>query len=274
MSEVLGLALRDAAALDRWLVLGLLVAARVAPLTVLAPWLTMRQSPPFLRGALILGLTVALAPLAAEAASVDALLTADALTLVVWGLREALIGVLFALATSVPFFALDWSGRLVDNWRGASMAEVIAPPTGERTSPLGDLHLLVGVALFLSLGGHRLAFAAFAEGLVVAPPGAAQIAGSATEIALGVAQLTGAALAFAVAIAAPAAVSLVLVEVSLGLVARSAPQIPVFFAGMPLRAVVGLIAVLLGLSVALGELPAAFEGSLGVAADWLRLLAP
>ena len=58
MTEALAAALRDTATLDRWLLLGVLVAARIAPLTVLAPWLTLRQTPPFLRGALILALTV------------------------------------------------------------------------------------------------------------------------------------------------------------------------------------------------------------------------
>jgi type III secretory pathway component EscT len=274
VTEALAAALRDTATLDRWLLLGVLVAARIAPLTVLAPWLTLRQTPPFLRGALILALTVALAPLAAGAISADTLVAADAMTLVAWTLREALVGAVFAIATALPFFALDWSGRLVDTWRGASMAEVIAPPTGERTSPLGDLHLLVGIALFLSLGGHRLAFAAFAEGLVVAPPGRVDLASSAPELALGVAQLTGAALAFAVAIAAPAGVSIVLVEVALGLVARSAPQIQVYFAGMPLRAMLGIVATLLALSVVLGELPQAFEDSLAIVTRWMRGLAP
>ncbi|MCB9619369.1 MAG: flagellar biosynthetic protein FliR [Sandaracinus sp.] len=274
MVEELARALSDEATLDRWILLGVLVAARIAPLTVVAPWLTLRRTPPFLRGALILGLTVALAPLAAGAASVDALFGADAATLVAWVIREVLVGTLFALATSLPFFALDWAGRLVDTWRGASMAEVIAPPTGERTSPVGDLQLMVGIVLFLTLGGHRLAFAAFAEGLVVAPPGSVDLAGSAPELALGAARLTGSALAFAVAIAAPAGVAIVLVETALGLVARSAPQIPVFFAGMPLRATVGLAAALLGLAVLLGELPGAFEDALAIAAQWMRDLAP
>ncbi|MCB9636641.1 MAG: flagellar biosynthetic protein FliR, partial [Sandaracinus sp.] len=98
--------------------------------------------------------------------------------------------------------------------------------------------------------------------------------GSAPELALGAARLTGSALAFAVAIAAPAGVAIVLVETALGLVARSAPQIPVFFAGMPLRATVGLAAALLGLAVLLGELPGAFEDALAIAAQWMRDLAP
>lgn len=265
--------LRDPARLDGWLVVGVLVAARVAPLTVLVPWMTLQGSPALVRAALVLALTAALAPLAAGALDAGTLAQAGPLQLAAFGLREVLVGGIFAVAAALPFWALDWAGRLVDTWRGASLVEVLTPD-GERTSPLGQLHLLLGVVLFFSLGGHRLAFAAFGEGLVVAPPGAVDLAASAETFALGVARLTAAALAFAAALAAPAAAAIVVVEVGLGLVARSAPQIPVFFAGMPLRAAVGLAAVLLGLSILVGELPAAFEETYALLGRWMRALSP
>ena len=145
-----------------------LVAARVAPLTVLAPWLSLKRTPPVLRAALVFALTLAFTPIAMSAAEVpdDSL---GGATYAGWLLREVLIGALFAVATAMPLYALDWAGRLVDTWRGASLAEVIAPNTGERTSPVGDLYLLMGIALFVTLGGHRSALAAFAESLRLAP---------------------------------------------------------------------------------------------------------
>jgi flagellar biosynthesis protein FliR len=48
----------------------------------------------------------------------------------------------------------------------------------------------------------------------------------------------------------------------------------VFFAGMPLRAAVGLFAMLLSLAVAVGELPAAFRQAIAAASELLRGLAP
>lgn len=254
--------------LGRTLAVGVLVAARLAPLTVFAPWLTLRKTPIIVRSGLVVALTVALAPLCHAHVRPEVLDEARGLMMVAWVLRELLVGTLFAVASAVPFYALDWAGRLTDTWRGASLAEVIAPPTGERTSPVGDLYLLMGIAIFVAIGGHRIALGAFAEGLAVAPPGDVVLA---TEsLAMGAARLTGSALAFAAAIAAPAAVSIVVVELALGLLARSAPQVPVFFAGMPLRAAVGLAAALLGLSVAVGELPGAFEAALDTARDWTR----
>lgn len=250
-------------AILRMVAVGVLVASRVAPLTLVAPWLALRSAPVVLRTAITLALTVSLTPLAIESAGV---LPTGALSLSALAVREVLIGTVFAVASGLPLFALDWAGRLVDTWRGASLAEVIAPPTGERTSPLGDLHLLLGIALFVVLGGHRLAIAAFAEGLATVPVGAWAPGADLGAVAFGAARLTGSALAFAAALAAPAAAAIVLVEASLGLLARSAPQIPVFFAGMPLRAAVGLGAALLALSLVVDELPEAFRQAIDSAA--------
>lgn len=255
-------------AIVRAISVGALVAARVAPLTILAPWLSMRATPPVLRAAIILGLTAVLVPLALESAPA---IPPNGLGVAMLAAREVLIGATFALATALPPYALDWAGRLVDTWRGASLAEVINPHTGERTSPVGDLYLLMGVVLFLLLGGHRIALAAFAHGLRAVPVGSAAVGAGLEQVALGAARLAGSALAFAAALAAPAAAAIVLVEVALGLVARAAPQIPVFFAGMPLRAAVGIAATLLGLSILVGELPPAYRDAIDAAG---RLILP
>jgi flagellar biosynthesis protein FliR len=62
-------------------------------------------------------------------------------------------------------------------------------------------------------------------------------------------------------------VAVVLVEATLGLMGRAAPALPVFFAGMPLRAAAGLGATLLALAVWLDELPGLFRRALELAAD-------
>lgn len=264
--------LGGAGAVERWLAVGALVAARVAPLTVLAPWLALRQAPAVLRAGVVLVLTVVVAPVAVHHAPAELPVGAFSYGLAV--LREAMVGAVFAVVSALPLLALDWAGRLVDTWRGASLAEVIAPPTAERTSPIGNLYLMMGVVLFLLLGGHRLAIVAFADGLVAAPVGAPIAGADLAAVALGAGRLTADALAFAAALAAPAAAAIVLTEVALGLVARTSPQVPVFFAGMPLRAAIGLGAALLGLSVVVGGLPSAFDDAIRAAEGLVRGLAP
>lgn len=261
-------ALRDGQ-LETHLRAGALVAARVAPLSVMAPFFALRDAPPTLRIATVLLLTVSIGGVAvahADAASLAQLWLPAAMA------REAMIGLTFALAAAIPFYALDFGGRFVDAFRGASMADVLAPPTGERTTPLGQLHLFAGIALFASLGGPRLLLQVFADTLTLVPIGADASFGRAS-FALGVARLGAASLGFGLAFAAPAALCIVMVEMGLGLLGRTAPSIPVFFAGMPLRAAVGIGGVLLGLSTVLDRLPAIFRASLEAARQLVEELA-
>lgn len=235
--------------LERRVSVVLLVAARVAPMTVFAPWIALRGSPPMLRAALLAILTFALYP---HALAATPPLPGDLFSLVAIGLREVALGTMIAIACALPLHALHESGRLVDVLRGAQ-GEVTGP-SGERTSTLGAFQLLFGTALFLAVGGHRLVIASMADGLHVLPPGSGALSGDAL---LEVGRALTQTLTIAVSFAAPALLALVATDVALGLVARSAPQIPVHFAGMPLRSAVGMAALLLSLALMvphLGEL--------------------
>lgn len=244
----------------------LLVAARVAPLTFLAPWLALRGTPAALRVALALSLTVAMTPIALATAPP---LPGDLLALAVALTREATLGAIFAIATAVPLHALEHAGRMIDALRGASSSE-IALPSGEATSPMGALHGMLGATLFLALGGHRLVIDALGDSLISVPAGAAIGHGDLAAIALGSARIVVAALTLAVSFAAPALVSLVTVEIALGLVGRAAPAIPTHFAGMPLRAAVGIAAVLLGIAVLVPHLSAVFASAIESASALVR----
>lgn len=251
MNDLYALAVRffGQAELARGVPVALLVALRVAPLTVLAPWIALRGSPPLLRAALLCVVTAALLPHALSSAPA---LPTDAPSITAIALREVALGTMLAIACALPLHALHESGRLVDVLRGAQGEA--SGPSGERTSPLGALQLLLGTSLFLAVGGHRLVLGAMAEGLHSMPPGAGSLEAS---VLLEVGRALTHTLTLAVSFAAPALLALVVSDVALGLVARSAPQIPVHFAGMPLRSAVGIAALLLSLALLvphLGEL--------------------
>lgn len=256
--------------LARLAAVALLVTARVAPLTEIVPWIAVRGAPRAARLAVLGACVVALVPVALP---VTPDLPTSMLALGALALREATIGAVFAVATAVPLVALDHAGRLVDAMRGGTMVER-SGATEDRSTPLGDLHLLLGSVLFLALGGHRLVIAALGEGVVDLPPGSAIASPDLAAFALGTARIVAHALTLAAAFAAPAAIALIALEVLLGVVARAAPGIPVHVAGMPLRAVAGLAAVLLGLSVLVPHLPPVLRGGVEAAGGLVRELAP
>jgi flagellar biosynthetic protein FliR len=229
---------------SRALAVGALVAIRLAPLTLVAPAFVARGVPAIVRAALLFALVLGLLPVALATAPE---IPTDAASLTVLGLREAALGGAFALVASVPLWAADHAGRVVDAARGGAQAEITLP-SGERTSLLGGAALLFAVALLAASGGHRVMVEALAEGLRASPPGLGAIPTDLAGTFVETARLVTLVLTIGVSLAAPALVALVAADAGLAVIARSAPQLPVYFVGMPLRAWLGLAALLVALA--------------------------
>lgn len=235
------------------LVLGALAVARIAPILWMVPFLGGKTLPAEARIALAVVLTVLLFP--ALATDLGAVPTSP-IAIVALLLKEVLVGAAMGLVTALPFAALEMSGRLVDTVRGANLAEVLDPHSGQRTSPLGELHLLLGVAVFLLVGGHHAFLRTLAESFTSTPVLSFPEAHPATvgAFAQGVARLGAAALATAIGLAGPAIVAILATEVALGILNRAAPQMGAYFVGMPLRAAAGLAAAALTVALLLPAL--------------------
>lgn len=251
--------------IDRALPIFALLALRALPLAFVAPWLGWKGTATYARASVAIAVALALTPLALRSAPE---LPSSWLALALLGVREALIGVVFAIASSLPLWALSWTGELIDRWRGAPAARVLGP--SEAQSPLGALHLAAGVVLFVTLGGHRLALAAFGDALVDAPIGAGASPSDLAAFALGAGRLVTAALELAVAFAAPAATAFIVLEVVLGLAARVGPELRLAASALPLRAGLGIAVALIGLAALLPRLSPLLAGSIDAASDLVR----
>jgi flagellar biosynthetic protein FliR len=180
--------------------------------------------------------------------------------------REVAVGVTLGFVAGLIFRAAETAGRLTDILRGANLAEVLNPTSDERTSPLGDVTLLLAVVIFLELGGlGHLATAlgrsydAVPLAATASPAGLGQAAGLALAA-------SGQMLEAALGLAAPALVALLLADLALAAVGRAAPQIPLYFVGMPLKALLGVGAVLISVGALHQALTAGFTGWSGLLA--------
>ncbi len=165
--------------------------------------------------------------------------------------REALIGATVGLVISFLFRAAEAAGGLVDLLRGASFGEVLSPISGARTSPIGALYLLLATVIFVELGGLGRLAVALARSYQAVPvwPTPTLALGLALRSSLAlVLAASGKLIESAVGLAAPVIVALLLADLVLGAVGRITPAIPVYFVAMPLKALLGVGLVLLGLA--------------------------
>jgi len=221
---------------------GILLAGRVLPAAFLIPVFGGRRLPIPARLGLVACVVIAVYPEAGFADPVPAGLAYIGLLL-----KELAVGTVLALTGSCMFEGMKMGGQLIDNLRGSAGAHAFVPHSEERTSPVGDLHLLLCILVFFAAGGPVLFLKALQQSLVSLPvcslPRITQCA-QAADLALAV---TAQAIRMGVSIAFPAMVALLTADMLLGFMNRTAPQIQVFFLGMPLRAVVGILAVILTL---------------------------
>lgn len=247
------------------LVAGALGVARLAPVVWLVPPLGGQRLPAVARVGFALLLAGLAAPALLSATAAAGLADLTVLQLALLMAREVVVGLCLALVATAVFRAAEVAGRLGDTLRGASLAEVLVPTSDERASPLGALYVLIATLVFFRIGGVPRLVEGLLRSYQAVPIGGGLGAVAARRAALVVATASARLIASGLALAAPVVVALWLADLGLALIARVAPQVPVYFLGLPLKGLLAIGIVLLGL----GALEAALTGGM---AGWLRLV--
>ncbi|GIP33082.1 flagellar biosynthetic protein FliR [Paenibacillus sp. J2TS4] len=161
-------------------------------------------------------------------------------------IKEILIGLLLGLIANLFFTAVQIAGAFIDVQIGFAMANVIDPMTGVQTPLLGNFKYFIALLLFLSFNGHHLLIQAIVDSYEWVPLSNDLFAhiyqGQVSEFFL---QSFIKAFALAFQMAAPLVASLFLVDVGLGVLARTAPQFNIFVLGIPMKILVGLLLLFL-----------------------------
>ncbi|MDE2307982.1 MAG: flagellar biosynthetic protein FliR [Xanthomonadaceae bacterium] len=247
----------DLARLPIWLGGLLWALGRVGGLFLTAPVFSARMLPVRIKVALVVVLTMVLAPLAPT--TIDPLSAAGAATMA----GQVLIGAAVGFVLSVVFEAVSFGGGLVAQSMSLGFAEVANPQGGPSAPVLSEFYTLLVTLLFLAMDGHLRLIALLADSFRSLPPGMATINANGLYAVAGF----GAELfAGAVRVALPAMTSLLVVNIGFGAISRSAPSMNLFAVGFPIILSLGFIALWLSLR----GLPGAFEALQGHAWSLMR----
>ena len=236
----------------------LLTALRAAAMLMVAPVFSHPAVPVRLR----LGMAVVLAiGLSARVPDAAVALTPAGLALAAAG--EILAGALLGYLARLVFVGVQIGTFHVAQQMGLNLAESYS-----RHAPGGQLALLplLGVALFLAIGGHRQLIQGLAMSLQSAPVGQWVRPAEAVEAAV---SLLGVGMVVALKVAAPVLAALLLTGLAMGLLQRTAPQLHVISTNLPLRVLVGLAV----LAAAVATLPYVVDWAWQQAVQQIRTLA-
>ena len=227
------------------------VMGRVGAVVWITPFLGGRLVPNSVKTALALVLAVVLLPQVATTlpAGIGPVV---AVAIIV---KEVFVGLVLGFVVATVFWAAEAAGRMADTARGASLAEVLVPQTGGRSSPLGDLFFQLALVLFIVLGGHRIFIGALGASYLSLPVGHFPDASGLAGFALLCARLTADIFLIGLTLAAPVIATLFLTDLTLGLINRFTPQMNVFFLAMPAKAAIGIGMLVLAVGLLLAALP-------------------
>lgn len=152
--------------------------------------------------------------------------------------QQIAIGVCMGFLLLFIFEAVLLGGQLVAMAMGLGFAEMSDPLRGVSSPVISQYFSIVATLLFLALGGHLLAFDWLVRSFSSHPFGAALPASEAVWTLL---LWGGQIFAGAVKIALPATMALLLVNLSFGVISRSAPSLNLLAIGFPAALLFGLV---------------------------------
>jgi flagellar biosynthetic protein FliR len=159
--------------------------------------------------------------------------------------REAVIGLALAFVLRALVAAAELAGHLSGIQIGFSYGATIDPQSGVSNTMVAILYGSLATLGILAVNGHHMILRALAASYAGAPIGGGAIAASLPEA---VRDILGLLFVVGVRLAAPIIIVLLLVELVVGLIARTAPSLSFIVIGYPLRLIVGLtvLAALVG----------------------------
>jgi type III secretion protein T len=174
-------------------------------------------------------------------------------------LKEAAIGAAIGWSFAILIWAMEAVGGLLDIQTGTSSGATFDPLSQQPAAVYSQLMRNVAVTIFLGAGGLLIMMRVFYESLRVWP--ATAVFPLTPDIVWEMARSSSTQmLTMSLSIALPFIVLLLIIELGLGLLNRSLPQLNVFSLSMPIKMIAAILLLMLALGY-LSDLVIQFVGS-------------
>jgi flagellar biosynthetic protein FliR len=171
---------------------------------------------------------------------------------------------------SMSFIAAQWAGEMVGQQMGLNLAEVFDPQYGSQSSVIGDMYYMIATVTFLDIGGHLALIRGVGASFRHLPLLSVGMNTPLLELLTGLVQ-SASILAFRMA--APILVTMLIVDLALGLIGKAMPQFNVMAIGMSTRSIVGLLIIIVGIGLTSDVITESImDGLATVGAAWKGLI--
>ncbi len=220
-----------------------LALVRVSTMLALAPFFSSRVLPARTKIALSVTICWLLVPTVTVAAAGNSSLPPVSLSFPGL-LGEVAVGAIYGLSLSLFNEMLLVAGQIVGLQFSFSLVNLLDPASEIQTPLMGDLFQLLGILVMITAGLDRILLASLMRSFDAVPPGSFALDSIPSSARTLVPLLSGSFFA-ALELAAPVLAATVLVEVSIALMGKLSPQLPVISLSVPFKTLTGF-AILIG----------------------------
>jgi len=219
-----------------------LVLFRIAGMMIWAPLLGSAQIPRQLKAMIACVLAAAITPTLSVSVAIPE--SPWTLALAIGG--EIIFGAAIGMILSFVFVAAQWGGEMIGQQMGLNLGQTLNPQYGGGGSVVGDLYFFLTLLVFLSIGGHMALVKGVFDSFSKLPLLSVSMNRPLLETMISVFQ---GAMVLAMQLAAPMLITMLVVDMVLGFVGKTVPQLNIMTAGISVRALVGMMVLIVGLGL-------------------------
>jgi len=213
----------------------LLLIMRVGGILIVAPIFSHRSIPSILKIGLIILISLIILP---TISATKTNLPPDMLGLSVVLAKEIAAGLAIGFTAQLLFIGVQFAGDLIGLQMGFGIVNVMDPNSEAQVPLIGQYQIVLATLIFLALDGHHMVLSAISSSLHAVPLGQVNFTGTTADLIIRGGVNT---LAHGIKLGAPCIVTLFLLDVAMGVVARTVPQMNIFIVGFPLKIGGGLL---------------------------------
>ncbi|TCI71882.1 flagellar biosynthetic protein FliR [Exiguobacterium sp. SH0S7] len=186
-------------------------------------------------------------------------------------LYEVLIGLLLGILINILFFAPQIAGGIIDLQLGLAMASAYDPMFGGQSPLIGRFYYIFTLFIMLSSNLHLLLIDGIYYSFQIYPPGQPMINFSEGSLMMAVKVVTM-TMMVALQLAFPLMASLLLVDLALGFLAKSAPQFNIFAIGFSFKLIAGFSVMVMMMGLTLNGISQFIPVLQEILRDFMKLL--
>lgn len=171
--------------------------------------------------------------------------------------KEFIAGMAIGYVSFMVFTAIYFAGQIIDTQIGFGIVNVIDPLSNIQIPITSNFYFILSMLVFLIINGHHVLIQALFESYRVVPVGQVVFTQGVMDDML---RILASTFMLGFRISGPVVAAVLVSDVALGVISKTIPQMNVFVVGLPLKILLGMLAMVVTLPIFLTVLDTLING--------------